>query len=290
MSQRTELLTAALEHAARGLHVFPLWPDSKTPAVPDAWERRATRDPDLIRRWWAERPFNIGLAVGPSRLIVIDLDAPKLAHRRGAVTSDTSDTSQPTADPSRVGPGAVTDTSATAAAPDRHGRDVFAALCTGHGQPVPADTYTIATPHNGWQLYYQHPNGPALRNTKGGTGRALGEQIDTRGHGGYVVAASSILGGRRYTVVRDRPPAPLPGWLAALLRELDEAALRPAPARPVRVPLAPPTGAPRSSAPPWPAKPTMCEARRTVGATPCCGAPPPRWGSWWPVASWTPTP
>jgi hypothetical protein len=236
-SLRAELLTTALAHAARGWRVFPLRPDSKTPAVPDAWERRATRDAATIRRWWAARPFNIGLAVGPSGLIVVDLDAPKPAqHRSGpiAATSATSATSQvnPVADDIPVSA-----TSATSHRP-AHGRDVFADLCRHHGQPIPAATLIVATASGGWHLYYQHPTGPRLRNTKGGTSRALGDNIDTRGDGGYVVAPGSIVNGRRYNVVRDLPPAPLPQWLAALLHDLDAAATTPAPAASVAVALA----------------------------------------------------
>ncbi|MGW1451161.1 bifunctional DNA primase/polymerase, partial [Micromonospora sp. NPDC002411] len=67
----SDLLTAALAHAARGWHVFPLRPDDKRPAFPDhtadqcagrdprcrtghvGWEARATTDPARIRRAWS---------------------------------------------------------------------------------------------------------------------------------------------------------------------------------------------------------------------------------------------
>lgn len=234
MMDRPHLLATALAHAARGWRVFPLWPDSKTPAVPDTWERRATCDTDTIRRWWRSRPFNIGLAVGPSGLLVIDLDTPKPATGPGAATSATS---VPTQVNPVAAPGDVADTSATSPR-RRHGRDVFTALCTGHGQPIPRDTLIVATPSGGWHLYYHQPAGQPLRNTKGGTARALGDAIDTRGHGGYVVAPGSTINGRTYTVVRDRQPAPLPAWLTALLRHLDTTVAAPTPAAPVAVPLA----------------------------------------------------
>ena len=52
-------------------------------------------------------------------------------------------------------------------------------------------------------------------------GRGLGWLIDTRGHGGYVVAPGSYVdlpdGTGRYEVIYDRTPAPLPDWLCALL-------------------------------------------------------------------------
>jgi hypothetical protein len=245
---RTALLTAALDYAARSWHVFPLWPGSKAPAVPDAWQRRATCDPDLIHRWWAARPFNIGLAVGPSRLVVVDLDPAKPGRHGcggGAATSATTATSQVNPVASCRGTTRASATSATSHQP-AHGRDVFADLCHRHGQPIPANTYTVATPSGGWHLYYQHPTGPVLRNTKGGTGRALGHNIDTRGHGGYVVAPGSLINGRPYTVVRDLPLAPLPGWLTTLLHNLDTAATTP-PTRPA-TPTPAPLGADRRSA------------------------------------------
>lgn len=60
-----------------GLYVFPCRPQDKRPAT-----RRgvhdATRDPAQIDRWWAENPaYNIGIACGPSGLLVVDLDGPE---------------------------------------------------------------------------------------------------------------------------------------------------------------------------------------------------------------------
>ena len=78
MTHPSALLNAALAAADRGWHVFPLTPGTKRPAVRD-WENRATLDPDRIRRCWAAGLFNIGIACGPSRLLVLDLDVPKHA-------------------------------------------------------------------------------------------------------------------------------------------------------------------------------------------------------------------
>ncbi|XVV14425.1 bifunctional DNA primase/polymerase [Actinoplanes sp. CA-131856] len=204
---------AALGHAARGWHVFPLRPDNrphgpdqaKRPAFPDhgadrctgtdprcrdghtGWEPRATTDPARIGRAWARSPYNIGIACGPAGLVVIDLDVPKAA----------------TVPP----PGGER---------YRHGLQVFTDLCREHRQPLP-ETYTVETGSGGRHLYFAHPAGPALRNTQGERG-GLGYLIDTRAHGGYVVAPGSTTGGRAYRTVLDRPPLVLPGWLAALLR------------------------------------------------------------------------
>ncbi|WP_405100824.1 bifunctional DNA primase/polymerase [Micromonospora sp. NBC_01412] len=194
-----DLLTAALAHAERGWHVFPLRPDDKRPAFPDhtaddctgrdprcrtagrhlGWEPRATCDPDRIRRAWSARPYGIGLACGPSRLVVVDLDTPKNPAEAGG----------------------------------RDGLAVLADLAAAHAAGI-EPTYTVRTGRGGTHLYYRHPDdGPALRNTAG----TLGPMVDTRANGGYVVAASSTVAGRPYGVDLDTDPAPLPEWLAGLL-------------------------------------------------------------------------
>lgn len=77
MTTTSGLTATAFAHAARGWHVFPLRPGDKRPAVPN-WEGRATAtDSTRIRRCWQHAPYNIGIACGPSGLVVIDLDTPK---------------------------------------------------------------------------------------------------------------------------------------------------------------------------------------------------------------------
>jgi hypothetical protein len=195
------LLRTALDLARRGWHVFPLRPGDKTPALHGerrcpgtgpcksghlGWEQRATIDPDRIRACWSGAAYNVGIACGPSGLVVVDLDKPK---------------------PTQVAPAewripGVND-----------GGDGLAVLAEQRGQPYPCDTYTVTTASGGTHLYWRHPDGPELRNTCG----ALGWLIDTRAHGGYVVAAGSIVAGNEYTVEWDTDPAPLPAWLADLL-------------------------------------------------------------------------
>lgn len=180
-------LTAALAAAERGWHVFPLHPDSKRPAVRD-WEDRATTAPDRIRRCWGAGPYGIGIACGPSGLIVVDLDTP---------TADDTRTRQPEWD--MLG---ITD-----------GLDVFTVLAQRSGAGWPT-TYTVRTPSGGIHLYFTAPARLGLRNTQG----RLGWKVDTRAAGGYVVGAGSTVGGDRYTLIDDREPVVLPGWLADPLR------------------------------------------------------------------------
>jgi Bifunctional DNA primase/polymerase, N-terminal len=187
MTGTRELLGAALSAAARGWQVFPLAPGRKTPAVRD-WETRATADAERIRRCWSAGPFNVGVACGPSGLVVVDLDTPKPG--------------QDTAGEWRL-PGVGC------------GEDVLAVVADRAGQPLPVDTLAVRTGRGGLHLYFAAPTGSRLRNTAG----RLGWLIDTRAAGGYVVAAGSIVDGRPYRLLTDRPPAPLPGWLADRLTD-----------------------------------------------------------------------
>ena len=167
--------------ASHGWSVFPCRPDDKRPAV-DRWEQRATADPERVGRYWPSDRHNIGVACGPSGLVVVDLDA------HGELPADWHL------------PGI------------RDGRDVLAQLCEWASQPWPV-TYWVATPSCGWHLYFTAPEGSEIRNSAG----LLGPQVDVRAAGGYVVGAGSAVDGKRYEVLDDMPPAPLPGWIARAL-------------------------------------------------------------------------
>ncbi|GAA2560010.1 bifunctional DNA primase/polymerase [Pseudonocardia hydrocarbonoxydans] len=189
------LLAAALRAVASGWAVFPVVPDEKTPAIRE-WERRATTDKWQIHAWWGKGSGrNVGLVTGRSGLLVVDLDAPDPAHR---ISSDLS-----TADDRRGVDGAPGEALG--------GVEVLRRLAIDAGEVPPWDTFTVATPSaGGLHLYFRQPDGPGLRNSQG----ALGPRIDTRGHGGYVLAAGSRgPGGTRYRILRDTSVAPLPAWL-----------------------------------------------------------------------------
>ncbi|MGQ5649495.1 bifunctional DNA primase/polymerase [Streptomyces sp. EKR5.2] len=193
------LLNAALTAAARGWHVFPLRPATKRPALHGEascprtgactaghlkWEQRATTDPDRIRATWSHGPFNVGIATGPSGLLVVDLDTPK--------DKGSSD------------------------APD--GATTFGALCERAGHAVP-DTYRTRTPSGGGHLYFTAPSGVRLANTAG----TVADSVDTRAWGGYVVAAGSFTPAGRYEALCGRLAAPLPEWLHTILKPAPKA-------------------------------------------------------------------
>ncbi|GAB3990680.1 hypothetical protein GCM10029978_119440 [Actinoallomurus acanthiterrae] len=220
-----DMLSHALRAAERGWPVFPVRPGEKRPAFPDhtaarctgrdprcanghqGWEPRATTGTGRIRRGWAAVPYNIGLACGPAGLVVVDLDVPK--------------------------PGEETPPAEWRAEGVHTGAEVLAVLAARAGEPIGPlyDTYTVVTGRGGRHLYFTAPEGTRLGNTQGD----LGWLIDTRAHGGYVLAAGSVVDGRPYVLESDRPPAPLPAWLFQRLS-------RPAPPPVGPVTIAPGTG------------------------------------------------
>ena len=181
------LHVAAAMHAARGRRVFPCLPGDKRPAV-DRWEQRACDDPERVRRYWPSARHNIGVACGPSSLVVIDLDT------HGQLPEDWQM------------PGIV------------DGKDVFAQVCEWACQPWPA-THTVATPSGGWHLYFQAPEDAEIRNSAS----LIGPMVDVRASGGYVLAQCSIVGGKAYEALDTDDAAPLPAWIIRLLTRRREA-------------------------------------------------------------------
>jgi hypothetical protein len=185
------LLRSALAAAALGWHVFPCAPGAKRPALRENWQDLATTSADQIRAWWSRAPYNIGIACGPSGLVVIDLDLPH------ADVSDDDD-----------GEGTLFPLS---------GADRLARLARAQGQRYPAGTCVVDTPSGGVHLYFAADaaaSGAVVRNSAG----AVAPHIDVRANGGYVVGAGSRVGGLPYTARGGlRAPAALPPWLGRLI-------------------------------------------------------------------------
>jgi hypothetical protein len=177
------LMAAALALTQRGFFVFPLRPGDKRP-LPRfrQWEGRATRDPDLVYQWWVSAPYNIGVATGPSHLLVVDCGTP-----RGQTPSPQWSTA-------------------------RGGFDVLRQLAAEAGASLPR-TLAVRTPSGGMHLYFQAPKNHRLGNSAG----RLGWHIDTRGIGGYIVGPGSVHSRRFYVVIDRAPIAPLPTWITEFL-------------------------------------------------------------------------
>jgi hypothetical protein len=181
------LLSAALDYAAQGWPVFPVWwvengrcacgkADCQHPGkhpigrLAPKGRNSATTDPETIRRWWHQYPHaNVAIATGPeSGLVVVDVDP-----RHGGY-------------------------------PDR---------LTGK-LPV---TPTVSTGGRGWHFYLAHPEGgikfPAkIPNCRG---------ADLKADGGYVMAPPSVhVLGRMYCwqIPTTHPLAPCPPWLLDVAR------------------------------------------------------------------------
>ncbi|WP_251060569.1 bifunctional DNA primase/polymerase [Streptomyces sp. ISL-100] len=189
-----------LDLAGRGLYVFPLRPNDKRPVV-SAWEQRATIDAARIRRCWEAGPFGVGIATGPSGLVVVDLDTAK---------------GDPTPVPGILG-----------------GEDVLAVLYEAHGDRFPFGTTPIArTGSGGLHIYHRAPE-REVRNSAS----KVGWKVDVRAAGGYVVAPPSTAAGKPYTWLTspaDAEPVPLPRWLLDLAAPRPVALPRPVMPRAVR--------------------------------------------------------
>jgi len=192
---REQLLDAALAYAEAGWPIFPLRPGDKRPAFPNhteatcdrsdrrcvdghtGWEPRATLDTTRITQAWRHRPYGIGIACGPARLLVVDLD------------------------PSKNG------------APC--GPDTLAALEDEHDQELPA-TWAVGTPSGGRHLYYRQTSTSLLGNTAGRLGPGI-DTRGKGGYVVAPPTTTQGPDGGEYWLIDDHEPVELPDWFAQLL-------------------------------------------------------------------------
>lgn len=162
VDRQRELLAAALNYAAQGLHVFPVHhvtaegscscdkPDCSNIGKHPITKRGlndASTDPARIMEWWSWKPHaNVGIRTGsPSGVFVVDVDC------------------------SSAKPGFET----------LHG------LEDQYGSLPP--TWQVRTGSGGRHFYFRMPTGVSI---KSGT-NVLGPGLDIRGEGGYAVAPPS---------------------------------------------------------------------------------------------------
>ncbi|HEY0692851.1 MAG TPA: bifunctional DNA primase/polymerase [Kribbella sp.] len=145
----------------------------------------------------------MGIATGPSGLLVVDLDTPK--------------------SPADLPPEPWYGQGATC------GADVLDQLAADAASPLPR-THTVTTPSGGRHLYFRPTPGLELGNTAG----RLGWKIDTRGHGGYVLGAGSTIDGRYYRLHTATAAHHLPDWITARLTRTPEPIETPTPTADLR--------------------------------------------------------
>lgn len=150
----------------------------------------ASTDAEVVAGWWEIWPeANIGIATGYPFAFVVDEDVP----------------------------GALADRW-----PDEVSTLTYAA---DMGGIVPAVQQTPRGRHYLFSTGWPADELPELGNSAGGRGRSLGQGIDTRGRGGYIVAAPSVTPDGTYRW-RSSPIGPCP-----VLPDAMDAALRPEPLR-----------------------------------------------------------
>lgn len=199
--RKPALLAAALDAATRGWPVLPLQPGGKRPALhgENACPRTGPCAHGHLK--WEQRATT-------------DPDRIRAAWSAGAFNVGIA-----------TGPAGllVVDLDKPKNSADTPcGVTTFTALCERTGQTVPT-TRTVRTASGGEHLYFTAPAGIRLNNTAG----TLAPLVDTRAHGGYVVAPGSITPHGNYQVTTDAPVASLPAWL------LKAVTLASAPAQPV---------------------------------------------------------
>ncbi|MGH3326330.1 MAG: bifunctional DNA primase/polymerase [Streptomycetales bacterium] len=232
-------LRLALELAALGWHILPLSPANKRPlgncptcrdhpgrsgSAPHpivdcpclpagAWchgVRAATTNPQRLTTWWARQPDAVpGVAAGPSRLVLIDIDTHGEDLPADLVTGLLPGINLHTeplprevwAEPGRY----------------RDGRDTLTLLAhlRGGTHPWPTDPahapVAVTTPSGGRHLWYSAPAGD-LR-------QAIGElawQVDIKAGQNYGLAPAATTTAGTYRLLAGDPAAPgrMPTWLA----------------------------------------------------------------------------
>lgn len=161
----------ALEHGERGLYVFPLKANAKTPLTPHGF-KDASIDPEQISAWWTKWPnANIGIATGQSNLTVLDIDVKDNVNGEASLEK----------------------------------------LLNGHiNFPT---TLEVSTPTGGRHLYFKTPKDMII----GSSTSKLGDGLDVKSEGGYVVAAGSFINGEAYRISRAEEIATAPIWFTDAL-------------------------------------------------------------------------
>lgn len=182
-------LESALALAAKGFHVFPLLENSKDPLI-KGFPTKATRDPEVIKDWWIDpiMEFEKDWNIG--------ISTTRFGDNEALIVIDVD----------------VKD--------DKKGDETLEALDI-MGKEVPP-TYTQVTPTGGLHLILRHKEP-----LKQGVDK-LGNGLDIRSKGGYIVASGSTLNGEAYKALPNEI-AQAPEWLTSQLGKAPEKSTAEAP-------------------------------------------------------------
>jgi len=96
----------------------------------------------------------------------------------------------------------------------KQGRESFLRVQKNYG--ILPDTMVVNTPSGGFHALFLRPDVPTIPNSNG----TIANGIDIRCDHGYLLTPGSAIFGRRYSIFKDYPMAPLPeGWRQLLLEQ-----------------------------------------------------------------------
>jgi Bifunctional DNA primase/polymerase, N-terminal len=193
----------ALAAVAEGCWVFQVCWRDKVPQVKD-WPNVATSDPEVVRRW-PPGGYNVGIAAGPSNLVLVDIDGPAAMENFERV---------------------------------RDSRPLPATRTVSTARACGIHLWFTALP----DLVVRNTTGKADRGIApgvdtrgaGGFGICPGSVIDQRAYSKPVV----LQNGGEYRIVDPRPPVPIPRWLAEAARRRPHQDIPAVPTQPVAAPTA----------------------------------------------------
>lgn len=168
-------LGAALELASLGFHVFPLIPNTKLPLIED-FPNFASQDPAQIKKWWLDPVMEIEQPYN------VGISTTRFGEKEALLVVDVDNKG------------------------DKNGDQELKRL-ESEGRSLP-ETFEQHTPTGGRHLVFR-----VISPVKQGVS-VLGNGLDVRSRGGYIVGAGSCLDGKSYTKV-DGSIVEAPEWVVA---------------------------------------------------------------------------
>lgn len=182
----SKVLKYALRYADRGVRVFPVQPNRKDPFY------------DLMERHGESNSWTKEATTDPEQIRTWFSDCPNA--NLGVATGQWDE-------PTGL---LVVDIDVPG------GYDTWKELRGKHPDNPPAKTLTVESPSGGRHLYYATVPGVPIKSATDN----LGDSVDTKGHGGYVVAPPSSTDGGAYTFDGDvKGIAPAPTWLVSAAKK-----------------------------------------------------------------------